>query len=136
MQQRRSKAPVVTASGPLAAAIALALSGCADPEPVRADTTVACVERSTMMRVPDEQCPQADDVDGDDAFFLYYYPYGTLTHPVGAHVSGGSHLRPAGAKTAVKAPPAGGKVYSVPGGKTGGGGGKGGFGTTGGNSGG
>jgi len=133
--QPRSRAPVISAGGPLTAAIALALSGCADPEPVRADTTVVCVERSTMTRVPDGQCPQADDLDGNDAFFLYYYPYGTLTHPVGSHVSGGSHLRPAGAKTAVKAPPAGGTVYSVPGGKTGGGG-KSGFGTTGGNSGG
>lgn len=113
--RQRYKSPAITAAGLLVAALVLA--GCADPEPARADTTVTCVERSTMMRVPDEQCPQADDNDGNDAFFLYYYPYGALTHRVGSHVSGGSHLRPPGAKTVVKAPSSGGKVYSVPGGK-------------------
>jgi hypothetical protein len=111
---RRSKPPAITAAGPLAAAIALALSGCGDPVPQVADTAVVCVDRATMQRVLDGQCPDYDDDDDNDLFFLYYYPRGSYTQPVGGYVSGGSHLRPAGAKTIVKAPTTGGKAYSVP----------------------
>jgi hypothetical protein len=112
---RRGKPPVITRGGPLAAALAIALStsGCSDSEPPPPPPQVyaVCVDRGTMVRVDDSQCPPVIAEDDDDLFFFYFYPLGSSVHPVGGHVSGGSHRKPAGfTGTAAKAPPAG---YSV-----------------------